>query len=134
MCHLILLMPVLALPIMWLLPLSLAAPLYMVIVGVSGLIYWLIGKSMGRQPATGAESLIGAEAEVVSRLGSLGHAQYLVRCQGELWSANCSTALQPGETVNVAAVDGVRLVIQQDNSSSLARKQTGERANEWHCH
>ncbi len=56
-------MPVIALPILWLLPLSLAVPLYAVIVLISGLLYWLVVKSMRKRPLTGVESLIGSEAE-----------------------------------------------------------------------
>ena len=73
MCHRILLMQVLALPIFWLMPLNLAAPSYAVIALFSGLVFWLIAKSMMKPIATGAESLIGTKAEVVSRLGPNNH-------------------------------------------------------------
>lgn len=71
-----------------------------------------------------AESLVGAKAEVISRLGLADHAQYLVRSHGELWSANCPEVLQPGETVNVASVDGIKLLVTR----------TGVKSNERHCH
>ena len=118
MCHLLLLMPVLALPIFWLMPLSRAMPIYIVIAVISGLLYWLIVRSMRKRPKTGGESLIGAEAEVVSKLSPGDHAQYLVRCQGELWGARCPDIVQPGETVNITAVDGIRLVVERRSSDS----------------
>ncbi len=121
MCHLVLLMPVLALPIFWLMPLSFAIPIYIFIVLISGLLYRLIAKSIKRRPATGAESLIGDKAEVVSKSSTGGHTQYLVRSQGELWSAHCLDSLRPGETVNITALDGVKLVVERSNSDSIAK-------------
>lgn len=113
MCHLILFMPLLALPIFWFMPLNLAIPIYTVIVLISGLSYRLIRKSMKKRPETGAESLIGAEAEVISRLKPGDHAQYLVRSQGELWSARSPNVLHLGETVNIGAVDGITLIVKR---------------------
>ena len=117
MCHLILLMPVLALPIFWLVPLDAAIPIYIVIVLISGFFYRLIAKSMGKQPETGSESLIGATAEVVTKLKPGGIAQYLVRLGGELWSARCPDVLKEGETVSISAVDGTRLVVHSDSKA-----------------
>jgi membrane protein implicated in regulation of membrane protease activity len=116
MCHLILFTPVLALPIFWLAPLNLALPIYAVITALALLFYWLIAKSMGKRPEAGRESLIGAAAEVITRLGPGDHAQYLVRSQGELWSADSPDALRAGETVNISAVEGIRLVVRRSDS------------------
>lgn len=113
MCHLILFMPLIALPIFWFMPPNLAIPIYAVIVVISGLTYRVIRKSMKERPKTGAESLIGAEAEVISRLKPGDHAQYLVRSQGELWSARSPNVLHPGETVNIGAVDGITLIVKR---------------------
>ena len=134
MCHLVLLMPVIALPVFWLMPLNLAAPLYAVIALVSGLLYWLITRSMMKPIATGAESLVGTSAEVVSRLSPNNTTKYMVRAGGELWTARSDNSLQPGERVNIAAVDGIRLVIGSSNNNSIETTQTGVRTNERHCH
>jgi membrane protein implicated in regulation of membrane protease activity len=134
MCHLILLMPVLTLPIFWLMPLDLSIPIYIVIVLISGLFYRLIARSMSRRPETGSESLIGAKAEVVSKLKPGGMAQYLVRSQGELWSASCPDVLSAGEMVNIAAVDGIRLVVHRKGKSAAPAKEVGGKSHEWHCH
>jgi len=141
MCHLLLFMPVIALPIFWLAPLNVAIPIYAVIVLISGVLYWLIVKSMRKTPLVGAESLPGTEAEVVSKL-SPGHtAQYLVRSQGELWSARSADVLEPGETVRIAALRGISLVVERrdngshpDQTSYLETRQAGAKVNERHCH
>ena len=140
MCHLLLFMPAIALPIFWFAPLNVAIPIYAVIVLISGLLYWLIASSMRKRPETGAESLPGTEAEVVSKL-SPGHtAQYLVRSQGELWSARSADVLEPGETVRIAALRGISLVVERRNGSRpdqpsyLETKQAGAKVNERHCH
>lgn len=113
MCHLVLLMPVLALPIFWFMPLSSALPVYVVIVLASALVYLAIFKSIRSRPKVGAESLIGARAEVVSRLMPQDHSRYLVRSCGELWSADCADVLEEGEVVKIMAVDGVKLSVSR---------------------
>jgi membrane protein implicated in regulation of membrane protease activity len=55
--------------------------------------------------------LIGTEAKVVSSLKPVGEAQYLVRSVGELWGATSRDVLQPGDTVSIIAVEGIRLVV-----------------------
>jgi len=134
MCHLILLMPVLSLPVFWLLPISQALPIYMIIAFVSGLLYWLIARALVRQPATGSESLVGAAAEVVSKLRPGDHAGYLVRSGGELWSADSPDPLQTGETVSITAVDGVRLIVGRGSDPNIPAEDSGRKANEWYCH
>ena len=134
MCHLVLLMPVIALPIFLFMPIGQALPFYLVIVAISAFLYWLMVKAMRRRVETGAECLIGAKAEVVSKLRPLDHAQYIVRSQGELWTANCSENLEPGETVSIASVNGVRLVIERRNNDSAAVTQNGAGVNAGHCH
>ena len=108
-------MPLITLPIFWLMPLNLAAPFYAVIALVSGLLYWLITRAMMKPIATGAESLVGVSAEVVSRLSPNNHSRYLVRAGGELWTAHSNNSLQPGEKVDVTSVDGITLVVAAGN-------------------
>lgn len=134
MCHLILFMPVIALPIFWLMPLNFSVPIYVVIALLSGLSYWLITRSMRKPVTTGAESLIGTKAEVVSRLSPDNPAKYLVRAEGELWTAHCAKSLRPGEQVNIAAVDGISLVVERSHNDSIEGEQTGTNSNERHCH
>lgn len=113
MCHLILLMPLLGLPILWLTPPSFAIPVYVVIVLLSAILYWLITKAMRKPLQDGFQSLIGTEAEVVSRRARNNPAPYLVRSKGELWSAYSTDTLRPGEPVNIVAVKGIGIVVER---------------------
>ncbi len=89
----------------------------------------------------GFQSLIGTEAEVVSEL-ELGHsAKYLVRAQGELWSARSRDTLQPGEQVNIVAVKGIGIVVERaERGSRLGEIGTAKaiaseaKDNRRHCH
>ena len=115
MCHLILLMPVIALPILWLMPLKFAVPIYVVIVLISAFLYWLITRAMRKPLQDGFQSLIGTEAEVVSKRAPGHSARYLVRAkgEGELWSAYSTDVLDIGEPVNIVAVKGISLVVER---------------------
>ncbi len=118
MCHLILFLPLLGLPIFWLMPLSFALPSYSVIVLMSVLLYWFIAKSMKQPLQDGFQSLIGTKAEVVSEMGPDHSAKYLVRSRGELWSAYTSERLQAGDQVSIVAVKGIGLVIRPVESKA----------------
>ncbi len=115
MCHLILLMPVLGLSLFWFVPLSYALPSYVFIVLISAFLYWLVTKAMRKPVQDGFQSLIGTEAEVVSKRAPDNSAQYLVRSQGEgeLWSAYSTDVLEIGEQVNIVAVKGIGVVVER---------------------
>lgn len=111
MCHIILLLPLLTLPIFWLMPVQLAVPLYGLIVAFSGLTYWLLTRLMKKPVATGAQALVGATADVVSRVGPVKRDNFLVRAEGELWTAHGTPSITPGDKVTITAVDGIKLTI-----------------------
>ena len=122
MCHLFLFMPILSIPIFWIAPLNVAIPIYLVIVLISIALYWLVIQSQRKIPITGVESLLGKEAEVVSKI-SPGHlARYLVKSQGELWSAYCSDALNHGEKVRIAELKGISFLVERNNGTSKKKK------------
>jgi membrane-bound serine protease (ClpP class) len=100
MCHLIFLAPVLALPVFWLLPLSLALPIYLAVVGATALVLWPVVRAMRRPLLNGAEGMIGARGEVLTALSLTG----LVRCQDEVWSATAEEAVASGERVWITDV------------------------------
>ncbi|MBI4285386.1 MAG: hypothetical protein HY670_05755 [Chloroflexi bacterium] len=116
MCHLILAMPVLGVPLFWLLPLSYALPINLVILLLAVLLYWVVMKAMKQPVKDGFRSLVGHKVEVVSRLAPHEPAQYLVRGRGELWSAYTSDIFQPGENARVVGVQGVGVVIKRAES------------------
>ena len=120
MCHLILLMPVIALPIFWLAPLNFAVPIYVVIVLMAAFLYWLITKAMREPIQDGFQSLIDTEAEVVSKSGTGRSARYLIRArgEGELWSAYSRDSLLPRELVKIVAVKGIGVVVERAEPGS----------------
>ena len=65
MCHLILLMPILALPLFWVLPIPVAVPGYTIVLVVSGWVYWLALRAMHRRVQTGREALLHETGSVI---------------------------------------------------------------------
>jgi len=106
MCHLLLLLPVLALPVFWLWPLSVAGPVYAVVVVVSVLVYQLVWKAWKAPPANGPQKLIGETGRVVR----VGPRNVTLQLGGELWTADVQGArLAVGERAVVVGIDGLRL-------------------------
>jgi membrane protein implicated in regulation of membrane protease activity len=70
--------------------------------------FW-IWFSKRRRIAVGVETLVGATARVVLPCRPLGQ----VRVQGELWQARCAAGADPGDDVQVAAVEGLTLVVER---------------------
>lgn len=66
---------------------------------------WL---SKRRRVQVGAETLIGAVADVVSPCRPEGQ----VRLDGELWGARCEAGADPGEKVRVAGRRGLTLLVE----------------------
>ena len=120
MCHLILLMPLFGIPLFWLLPLGYALPINAGIWLTSAFLYRTITRAMRKPLQDGFQSLIGTEAEVVSKQASDNSAKYLVRAQGEgeLWSAYSTDTLDIGEQVNVVAVRGIGIVVERVENGS----------------
>jgi membrane protein implicated in regulation of membrane protease activity len=57
---------------------------------------------------TGAEGLLGERAEVIEPCSPRGR----VRIRGEIWNARCEDSAAPGDSVTVAAVEGLTLVVE----------------------
>jgi inner membrane protein len=107
MCHLILLLPLIALPIFWLWPLSLAV--YALTLLISGSTYYYAMAAMRRDITAGRESLAQASGKVVSR----DRAKISVRVQGELWGARSDEDLSPGDPIEVIRVSGLTLQVRR---------------------
>ena len=114
-CHAVLLLPLLGLPLFWLLPLGYALPINIAAWLATPFLYRVIRRAMRKPIQDGFQSLIGTEAEVVSKSETVRSAKYLVRAkgEGELWSANSSDALEIGEQVNIVAVKGIGVVVER---------------------
>ncbi len=90
----------------------LSMPWGAVVVGVAAIIeigetFFWIWLSRRRRVQAGPETLIGARAKVVSPCDPAGQ----VRVQGELWQARCEEGAEVGETVRVARLEGLTLVV-----------------------
>ena len=78
-----------------------------VVVEVGEIFFW-IWLSKRRRPQVGAETLIGAEAVVVTACRPRGQ----VRVAGERWEAHSDAGADVGETVRVVARRGLTLVVE----------------------
>ncbi len=134
-CHAVLLLPLMGLPLFWLLPLGYALPINIATWLATPFLYRMIRRAMIRPVKDGFQSLVGTTAEVVSKLETGRSAQYLVRAQGEgeLWSANSSDTLEIGEWVNIVAVKGISVVVERVDNGSHP-DEIGAEDNRRHCH
>jgi membrane-bound serine protease (ClpP class) len=79
------------------------------VVEVGESFFW-VHLSRRRRIRAGAETLIGARAEVVSDCRPLGQ----VRVQGELWRAQCGRGAAAGETVRIIDREGLTLLVEPE--------------------
>ena len=107
MCHLILLLPIIGLVVFWIWPLSVALPVYIAILVISGTMYWMILKSMRRPVTTGTRGMIGKSVEVIDMSNHVGH----VRAGGAIWNAESSDSLRAGDKATILGVDDLTLRI-----------------------
>ncbi len=114
MCHLIFLAPIMALPVFWLLPFSLALPIYLGVLGLTALFVWPIIGPFRRVPITGREGMMGARAEAITELSPRG----LVRCQGEVWEATAEEPIPSGERVWVLGIHRLLLTVGRQDPST----------------
>ena len=111
MCHLILLLPIISLPVLWLLPLSIGLPVYGLALAFALWVYVLAVKTAGRPVTTGAEGMIGELGRVVRVEGR----RAMLQIHGELWFAEVEgEPLAAGETALVIGIDGLRLKARRE--------------------
>ncbi|MHB1131602.1 MAG: NfeD family protein [Chloroflexota bacterium] len=110
-CHLLLSLPLVGLVLFQALPFQYALPAYLILNLPALLIYYLVARAQRQPVQVGAESLIGAEAEVTALRPRSGLANCLVRCQGELWSAHAIEPVLVGSRVRVLGLEGIRPVV-----------------------
>jgi membrane-bound serine protease (ClpP class) len=90
-------------------PWGLVAVIAAAIVELGETWFW-VRFSQRRRIQAGAETLIGARAEVVSPCRPTGQ----VRLVGELWQARCEAGVEPGETVRVTGREGLTLLVEPE--------------------
>jgi len=91
------------------------SPWGLVVVGVAAVIeigetFFWIWLSQRYRIKMGAETLLGAHAEVVSPCRPEGQ----VRIQGELWGARCEGGADPGDRVRVVERRGLTLLVERE--------------------
>jgi membrane protein implicated in regulation of membrane protease activity len=87
-------------------PWSLVAILGGVLIEI-GEVVWGLRLARRWKPKTGAEAMIGKEADVVAACRPLGE----VRVHGELWRASCDEGADRGERVRIERIEGLTLVV-----------------------
>lgn len=96
------LLAVFVLPPVW----GLAAVIVAAVIEIAEFFFWIwLSKRRGVQ--AGWETLLGKTAKVASTCRPEGQ----VRVEGELWKARCEAGADVGESVRVAAVDGLTLEV-----------------------
>jgi membrane protein implicated in regulation of membrane protease activity len=109
MCHLALLLPVFGLAVFWIWPMSIAIPVYIFILVISGLLYYTLMKVMNEPVKTGRKGLIGDIGVLTDIENYEGH----VRIHGELWSAETKSQLNKGDQVRIIGINGLVLNVQK---------------------
>lgn len=108
------LLPLLALPLFWVLPLPLAVTAYTIVLLFSLWLYRSMMRYMKRPVQTGMERLRREVGEVVVVNGK----KATVRLQNELWHCE-GNDLKPGDVVKVVGVDGLSLRVERCGSETL---------------
>jgi membrane protein implicated in regulation of membrane protease activity len=75
----------------------------------SGEVFFWQRTVRGRKAAVGAQTMIGAEAEVLTACRPEGQ----VRLGGEIWDARCSLGADPGASVRVIGRKGLTLIVER---------------------
>ena len=113
MCHLILMLPVLGLPVFWLWPLWEAVPVYGGILVLSILVYVYVIRAMRHPVETGAEQILHSIGKVVE----VGAKDTHVRVHSEIWQAVSAEKLKPGDAVEIIGIDGLKLRVRKHAAS-----------------
>ncbi len=116
MCHLILVLPVLGLAVFWLWPLSVAAPVYAIILAISMAMYYLIIQAMRRPVVSGAEEILQKTGKVLEVRGR----KISVQVRGEIWNAESGDKLHPGDAVIVTGIEGLMLQVKRPDHVPVA--------------
>ena len=101
---------VLTLAIVLALVLPYPANLAVLVLGAAGEVGEIVwGRRLAKRwrPKVGPETMIGQTAEVVEPCRPVGQ----VRVHGELWEARCAAGAAVGDTVRIAALEGLTLTV-----------------------
>ncbi|HSO06167.1 MAG TPA: NfeD family protein [Pelomicrobium sp.] len=121
MCHLILGLPLLALPLFWLLPLNAALSLYGAVLALTVVVYVPVLMAWRLPVGTGRDALMHATGQVRQVSGR----QATVWLKSELWTAEMEGGeVHVGDAVRVVGMDGLRLRIRPAVSPTRIREES----------
>ena len=109
MCHILLLLPIFALPLFLLFPWKEALLPYAAVCFLSAAFYWLIWRTMRRPATTGLEGMMGGTGTVIR----CSEGQTKVFCRGEIWDAVCNEGMSLGERVEIIGFERMKLVVRR---------------------
>lgn len=109
MCHVVWMLPILSLPLFWLLDFPLALPLYIGVLVLTGGVLVLTVQSLKMPASSGIEGMRGDLAEVVEALRPLG----TVRYRSTLWYAAASEPIDVGKRVRIVGNKGLCLLVEK---------------------
>lgn len=113
MCHLLWMLPVLALPLFWIFDFYTAFPIYLGVVVLSGVMFYLTMRSMRQAPQSGIESMQGEIVEVMEASGSRGRVRY----HNTVWYAIAREPIAVGEKVRIIGNQGLRLIVEKEEKA-----------------
>jgi len=118
MCHLVLFLPVLALPVFWFLTLPAAIAVYGLVLIVSLALYVQVMIGMRRPLFGGPNAIIGREG----RLIPLPHEHLGLAIDGETWRVRASDPLTVGQRVRVLEREGLCLIVTPSSTQEGERR------------
>ena len=88
---------------------TLLVPVVVCFTGLAALVIYALGNSMRRDQTAGVGELVGLTARAATGLAPDGK----VFVRGEYWNAHADEEIASGETVEITAVDGLRLRVRR---------------------
>ena len=111
MCHLIFFLPIFGLPVFWIFPFSIALPVYILIVGISMLLYYKIFQAMRAKLRNGQAAMLGKTGVVLQNIDPEGKIKYA----SEIWNAVADgKKFLAGEKVVISGFSyGLRVIVAE---------------------
>jgi membrane-bound serine protease (ClpP class) len=110
MCHLILFLPGFGLSLFWIFPFTTALYLYLLILGISFLLYFKVFQAARQKVCTGQEAMLGKNGVVIEDIDPEGK----IQCANEIWNAATEgRSLLKGEKVKISRMKGLRLLVEE---------------------
>ncbi len=110
MCHLILFLPFLTLPVFWFFPLSTAMPIYLFVLGISLFLYFKIFQAMRLKPRLGKDAMLGKTGIVIQNINPEGKIKYAT----EIWNAKADgKKFSKGDKIIIHGFWGMKVLVKE---------------------